>query len=394
MDLYAPCRHALRVALWLEAHGYVFRPTPAQLESMQRMPVGNLSLQEIHGVSNATQISGTVAERYLQSVSSGSHPGRDPDANANASSLGLYGFGALETVLHFASKRNPSGEGAARRIDVIVTSSTSSPLACILSFHSSKYDIHLYPFMLLVLIELLAIVMNFIAYDRACSLFPNATFIRNQCLTFGDTMTSTAIRDKIYPKYWKRGFKISALPLPLRPASPINPAKPNDFIDQETRIQFGDRFIGDKLMWSIPLEPPPFSDEDDRAKATLYSEALDICGFSLSTRLINPSQYAGFYQDSQGQWPHKSDDQFPVIKFYLLCSVALENNYVLPNRYYPRTQTFLVSQQNLTYHFLALHEGMTLEGMGAEIQQYVDSSSCNLQSLTTVTVGTRKCCES
>jgi hypothetical protein len=80
--------------------------------------------------------------------------------------------------------------------------------------------------------------MNFIAWDKAYCLFPAATFLTRDCLTFGDVRKDPKL-PAIYAKYWARGFKISAVPT-------IAPTYPKVF-------PFGYRWINDKHSWVIDL---------------------------------------------------------------------------------------------------------------------------------------------
>jgi hypothetical protein len=93
--------------------------------------------------------------------------------------------------------------------------------------------------------------MNFITHDAAYSLFPNATFLRRTYLTFSIVMSDSTSPNPIRDKYAARGFKLStSQPQSTPQAITENGAS----LDRDTRIQFGHRLIGDKSMWTIPLE--------------------------------------------------------------------------------------------------------------------------------------------
>lgn len=192
--------------------------------------------------------------------------------------------------------------------------------------------------------------MNFISWDAAYSMFPNATFLRHTCLTFGET-NSPFVSDRIHAKYWRRGFKISAIALPVHSKSPPDPSRPDTFIDKDTGIQFGERFVGDRNMWKIPLNTSGLLDGGEAAKARLYSDCLHSNGFSLLTHNIPPSMDT---QRNPGSLYYKEGAQTPVIFFKIISSMTLKTQFILPVKDYSNLAAFLKKQEKLMWSFLRM----------------------------------------
>ncbi|RDB23172.1 hypothetical protein Hypma_009675 [Hypsizygus marmoreus] len=96
-----------------------------------------------------------------------------------------------------------------------------SPLEAILQFHSTC-------------------VMNFIAYDHAVSLYPDATFEKHVSLIcHADSPEHDAAR----AKYQARGWKM------------INNLSATECTDLKSDFCVGHRFVSDKHCWTIPLGP-------------------------------------------------------------------------------------------------------------------------------------------
>jgi hypothetical protein len=192
--------------------------------------------------------------------------------------------------------------------------------------------------------------MNFISWDAAYSMFPNATFLRHTCLTFGES-NSPNVSDRIHAKYWRRGFKISAIGLPVHPKSPPSLSNPDKFIDRDAGIQFGERFVGDRNMWRIPLNTSGLLDRDEAAKARLYSDCLQANGFNLLTHNISPFSYT---KRNPGSLYYKDGAQTPVIFFKVISSMTLETQFVLPVKDYTDIGEFLTKQERLMWCFLKM----------------------------------------
>lgn len=202
--------------------------------------------------------------------------------------------------------------------------------------------------------------MNFIAYDAAYSLFPNATFLNRTCLTFGER-SGPLLRESIYFKYWKRGFKISAVPLPVVPLSPPHPSSPYNFVDKETKIHFGDRFISDKNVWRIPLNTDGILGNSEQAKAALYSECLRSNGFSLYNGILHPDDSRDLFRNP-GHDFYDLDANFPIIYFNILGSVALETRFILPNMDFKELWGFVKAQEKMTWTFLMMLKAQRQRG--------------------------------
>lgn len=190
--------------------------------------------------------------------------------------------------------------------------------------------------------------MNFIAYDAAYSLFPNATFLHRTCLTFG-IIRNGVFREVVHAKYWDRGFRISAQPLPVAPKVAPSHSDPDTFIDQETGIRFGERFVGDEHVWRIRLDTRNLLNKDEAEKARLYSECLRNNGFNLLSRSI---QHSGTFYRNPGSLFYTKDANHPVLFFKVISSTVLERNFVLPLRDYAEIQDFLGAQERLEAQFL------------------------------------------
>jgi len=249
-------------------------------------------------------------------------------------------------VLSFHSSDVPPDGAKRRKVDVIVARPELAPLACILNFHST-------------------LVMNFICWDAAYSMFPSATFLRHTCLTFGESYSSN-VSDTIHAKYWRRGFKIPAIALPVHSKGPPDPSHPERFIDRDTGIQFGERFVGDRNMWRIPLNTSGLLDKDEAAKAQLYSDCLRANGFNLLTHNIPPSEDT---QRNPGRLFYTDGAQTPVLFFKIISSMTLETQFILPIKNYVDLNGFLRKQEKLMWRFLTMAKRSKMEGEDEEPEE-------------------------
>lgn len=97
--------------------------------------------------------------------------------------------------------------------------------------------------MALTLMWVAAVVMNGIAWDCAFSLFPRATFLRQQGLV---TILNVKVRDQAaLAKYHARGFRL-AREWALVGADELD----NDFMPMR------DRRVGDRGCWMLYFDPP------------------------------------------------------------------------------------------------------------------------------------------
>jgi hypothetical protein len=170
--------------------------------------------------------------------------------------------------------------------------------------------------------------MNFIAHDAAYALFPNATFLRRTCLTFGDGMEWSSNPRSIYDKYSSRGFNISSIPA-FRFTSPRS-GIPSD----ETKgIQFGDRFIGGKSSWIIPFDTAELAQTNDVNDGAYSLSTLRNNSFSL---LPNIPAKDSFREPSITRNPPSHPSTVPIIIFKNVKSKSLGGNIVLSPKY-PKT---------------------------------------------------------
>jgi hypothetical protein len=156
--------------------------------------------------------------------------------------------------------------------------------------------------------------MNFIAWDKAYCLFPAATFLTRNCLTFGDVRKDPKL-PAIYAKYWARGFKISAVPV-------IAPTYPKVFV-------FGYRWINDKHSWVINLH----TEEVLRAAMAAddghwaYRTTRAIAGFSLYTQALGDEWITGLKRNPD-RCEHLSGA--PALCWEEINSPVLTSTLVLP----------------------------------------------------------------
>lgn len=88
------------------------------------------------GVDGGVRITSGPVETYLQSMAWRNYTRNTGDpVNHDQVLIEIYGFRGLETVLKF---RSVPGERPSKGVDVIIAQPEASPLACILSFHSSE----------------------------------------------------------------------------------------------------------------------------------------------------------------------------------------------------------------------------------------------------------------
>lgn len=152
--------------------------------------------------------------------------------------------------------------------------------------------------------------MNFIAWDKAYCLFPAATLLSRSSLTFVDIRSKEA-----YSKYIKRGFKMSALPLPM-----------SSFPDE---FKSGGRWINDSQSWVIDLQPDYLLVKAGIGlkEAKTYA-ATENMGFTLL--LKSPE---GPFDSALKRNPAGTHSNYPAIYIQHLLSSVLQNGLVLPLSY-------------------------------------------------------------
>ncbi|KIM24572.1 hypothetical protein M408DRAFT_26867 [Serendipita vermifera MAFF 305830] len=265
LDLYVPCRHAYDVAAWLRRNDYIFTVTDKQRASMQGKTLD------------------TVLEQISRRRISIYHE-RPPTGDDE------YGYSAIEDVFNFVRKSNHS-----RKIQMIIVDPRSTPIAAVLHFHST-------------------LVMNFIAWDRAYSLFPSATFIHRSCLTFGDAAKEPRL-PIIYHKYGERGFKISAEPFLTR--------------DLAQLFKWGVRRIDDKWSWKIKLDTEELIAAIGRLEGAYVPTSIhETVGFTLLNR-------GGVYRTDMEELRRNPDrtryrDRQAAIYYRELYSPVLKSALILP----------------------------------------------------------------
>jgi hypothetical protein len=129
LDLYVPCKHATKVALWLEGNGYVFVPSDPQRDKISNLDRKFKYYSEFQGVEGGMRIAGTAAESFIHSLSN------EYDDTLKETSWDVYATEAIEAVLSFVRPTNE--HDVQEKVDVIVIEPEASPLVCILGFHSS-----------------------------------------------------------------------------------------------------------------------------------------------------------------------------------------------------------------------------------------------------------------
>ncbi|KAG8867440.1 hypothetical protein FRC20_005758 [Serendipita sp. 405] len=263
LDLYVSCRHTLTVGVFLLSIGYQFEPTARQLAS----PQGSNCREHLEEVSSRTE-----------SVRRGSLFVDD-----------YYEWAFIEEVYTFAKQHTTYGSQV--KIQIIAVDPLSSPLACILHFHST-------------------LVMNFITHDRAYSLFPCTTFLGRVGITLGRSGDLESLR-KAYAKYIGRNFRISATPIP-----PMNLPSP---------IKFGIRWIGDRQTWTIELDTTDvaISDEIKRNYEMLGRPPIMLNGFTLENSWMN-----GATDTNPSEWHYTQGNH--LLSFETVQSPILRQPLILP----------------------------------------------------------------
>ncbi|KAG8772222.1 hypothetical protein FRB91_003552 [Serendipita sp. 411] len=263
LDVYVPCRHASAIGEFFLSIGYLFKPTSLQSASAF----------------------GSDCKRHLDDLSS-----RTPNGTVPGQEIQEYNWRFVEGVINF-TKEVILGDEETLKVQLIAVEPQSSPLTCVLHFHSS-------------------LVMNLIAHDRAYSLFPRATFIKRTGVTFGNSGRLESVT-KAYNKYMMRNFKISRDPLPPSSRNPL--------------LVYGDRWIGDRQSWTIAL---------DTAGVTIpywVKEANDYLGLPLlacqgfSVRNTQPRQ-----PTVQNPAPKHYQNGDVLLTFELVCCTILRLPLVLP----------------------------------------------------------------
>lgn len=155
-------------------------------------------------------------------------------------------------------------------LTIQIVEASSSPLECILGFHSST-SFFWCPFFIVLTVST-ACVMNFISSDTAYSLYPIATFENRSSLGMPSSQSSPeAIR-----KYVRRGWRIYFTPPPSDVADP-----------EASPFSLGyARWVTDAHTWIMPLDQtgvqarPPLS----RTSAPLTCDPVRFNGWWVAQR--------------------------------------------------------------------------------------------------------------
>lgn len=126
-----------------------------------------------------------------------------------------YDADVIRDVFHFSKTRtNNDGDDETLEIQIIVAD--VCPLQGILAFHST-------------------VVMNYIAWDHACSLYPLGTLEERRTLVTYDRGRTF---DRAIAKYLNRGFDVVTILSNT----------------QSRAFRFGPRFVGDGQCWTVKLD--------------------------------------------------------------------------------------------------------------------------------------------
>lgn len=154
--------------------------------------------------------------------------------------------------------------------------------------------------------------MNFIAWDKAYSLFPSATFLTRTCLTFGDFKTDSRL-PVIYAKYWQRGFKISGVPLSMS-------ALPRPF-------RVGNRWIEDKNSWIIDLPVEDVIQAGGRTEGEWNIQSKPrFAGFTLG----HEAPGRKLWRETRRNPDRYFHSKLPVLYFNEIASPVLSTTLIVP----------------------------------------------------------------
>ncbi len=171
--------------------------------------------------------------------------------------------------------------------------------------------------MVLALLFILAVVMNYITWSKAVSLYPCATFEQRRSLVLNENLSSVVAQSK----YLVRGFKFQGFLTPREAKSP-------------GPFQAGPRYVGDKRTWILNLE----------------TESIPSASVPASRRVYDPETIHGWdltnlqYSDQLYKTPPVNiintrivwapDQHMPIIYFSLLKDENLEHRYVVHREFH------------------------------------------------------------
>ncbi|KAG8850658.1 hypothetical protein FRB91_008868 [Serendipita sp. 411] len=299
LDIYVPCRDVTIVGNFFLSIGYLFEPNEKQLESEF----------------------GTDCQQYLAHISSREPRTPVPEQeDEDEDEEREYDWRFVAGVINFTKKVIPDGREKLK-VQLMVIEPQSSPLACILHFHST-------------------LVMNLITHDRAYSLFPRATFIKRTGITIESTDRLGAV-SRAYGKYTMRDFKISLHSQPLN--------------DSNQLLIFGPRWVGDSETWTIKLNTTDVVIPDWIKEVTNHLGLPLLACQGFSVRKNQPVH--AMVQNPLPKLYQKGD---VLLAFELICCTVLHQTLVVPvsdsptniGRWptwtsYPATYKFMLAQQKL-----------------------------------------------
>lgn len=168
--------------------------------------------------------------------------------------------------------------------------------------------------MALTLCSILAVVLNYITWNKAVSLYPCATFERRRSLILTENLSFAVAQ----AKYLARGFTFQDTLTPDEAKSP-------------GPFQAGPRYVGDKRTWILNLE----------------TESIPSTSVPASRRVYDPETIHSWdltnlrYSDQLNTTPPLNTrigstayNHIPIIYFSLLMSENLEHKYVVHREFH------------------------------------------------------------
>jgi len=206
MDVYIHPGHALEVGVWLmKEEGYTFLPSNSQLG------------MTFENIVKRDDVDFTAPRSYND------HKG-PPNAR---NYFDDYRFTGIDGMYNFVRII----DGSYKKIQVILTK--YNPLDVILHFHSSEFLF--FPINNIKFINIIAAVMNIIAFNAAYSLYPHTTFEERTALLMTDDVSRAATA---MAKYSIRGWTFTHHPIP----------------NKSQHYHIGKmRSVNDSMTWRIPL---------------------------------------------------------------------------------------------------------------------------------------------
>ncbi|EJD35695.1 hypothetical protein AURDEDRAFT_175209 [Auricularia subglabra TFB-10046 SS5] len=203
-----------------------------------------------------------------------------------------YASVAIRELFHFKRTRVYE-DGRTEDVELQIIVADLCPMQAILAFHST-------------------VVMNYIAWDHACALYPLGSLEERRALVTYD-------KDRKFKltmmKYASRGFRIDS----------------TIFTTQTTRgaFRFGTRFVGDGQCWTIKLDttdiiPPPSHERHDMA----------VNGWTL-----------GYHQER----PRVGDHGQCAISSHPLRSLLFRHRYCIPAEFFEYLQAFMRRQGRIEW---------------------------------------------